>query len=98
MSRTIYMDMADDPINPSYYAGKIQCIDTMVQQFGPQRTKDFCLLNAYKYLWRCMMKHETPTDDIKKAVWYLNKWLELGKLQDNSKKEFGNAKGENISG
>lgn len=63
--------------SPSYYADKVECIDAMVQQFGVRKTKHFCLLNAFKYLWRCDKKHATAAEDIKKALWYLNKYLQL---------------------
>lgn len=67
----------EDATNPSYYRGSIECINIMKEQFGVEMVKSFCLCNAFKYLYRCMQKHETPDDDIGKAKWYLNKWLEL---------------------
>lgn len=45
-----------------------------------------CLCNAFKYLWRCKKKHETPIEDIKKAVWYLDKYLELCKYEEEYKR------------
>lgn len=63
--------------HPSHYAGKYECIDVMQDTFGTVSTMQFCLLNAFKYLWRCQKKHESDTEDVKKAVWYLNKYLEL---------------------
>ena len=69
----------EDATNPSYYRGSIECIDIMKEQFGIEMVKSFCLCNAFKYLYRCMQKHETPDDDIGKAKWYLSKWLELSK-------------------
>ena len=67
-----------DPTNPSYYAGeKCQCINAMLQQFGVDKVQDFCLLNAFKYLWRCTKKYETPYEDITKAQWYLAEWCRL---------------------
>ena len=55
----------------------------MIQQFGIDETANFCLLNAFKYLWRCMQKHETPVEDIEKAKWYLDKWLELNPQKED---------------
>lgn len=69
-----------DTVNhPEYYKPEngIECIDAMIQQFGVEATANFCMLNAFKYLWRCKGKHETPTEDIRKAEWYLSKLLEL---------------------
>lgn len=63
--------------HPNHYAsGNIECIDAMVECFGKKSTEDFCLLNAFKYLWRCNIK-ENKNQDIEKANWYLNKYLEL---------------------
>lgn len=63
--------------HPDHYkSGSIECIDAMVECFGKQSTQDFCLLNAFKYLWRCKEK-ENLVQDIKKANWYLNKYIEL---------------------
>ena len=62
--------------HPSHYAGeKYECIEVMREVFGEEATKNFCLLNAFKYIWRCGKKHESPDEDINKAIWYLNKYL-----------------------
>ena len=43
-----------DEINhPDRYAGgKYECIDIMLDVFGKEAVKHFCLLNAFKYIWR----------------------------------------------
>lgn len=64
--------------HPTHYDGKYECIDVMLDTMGPEDVKGFCLCNAFKYLWRCKKKHETPEEDVKKAAWYLEKYLELG--------------------
>ena len=69
--------------NPAHYAsGKYECIEVMEDNFGKEKTKDFCLLNAFKYLFRCNKKHKTPIEDIKKAIWYLNHYLEIEDKRD----------------
>lgn len=50
-----------------YYNGT-DCLDAMVRCYGTE---------AVKYLWRCMKKHETPIEDIKKACDYLNYYLKI---------------------
>lgn len=72
-------DNKPDNINhPSHYeTGRFECFDVMVEAIGVEETKGFCLCNAFKYIYRCKIKHETPTEDIKKAIWYLNKFVEL---------------------
>ena len=63
--------------HPDRYAGgKYECIKAMVDVFGADAVKHFCILNAFKYVWRAEKKN--GIEDIKKAVWYLNKYIELG--------------------
>lgn len=71
-------DYAAEIDHPTHYAGKFECIDVMLETMGRDDVRAFCLCNAFKYLWRCKKKHETPEEDIEKAVWYLQKYLELG--------------------
>lgn len=63
--------------HPDRYAGgNFECIDVMLDVFGADAVKHFCILNAFKYVWRAEKKN--GVEDIKKAVWYLNKYIELG--------------------
>lgn len=63
--------------HPKHYAtGKFECIDVMVDTFGIEATQHFCILNAFKYLYRCNHK-EKKVEDVEKAQWYLAKFLEL---------------------
>ena len=59
---------------PHYNTGKYECIDAMIDCFGVDATKDFCLLNAFKYLWRCRNKGK-ELEDVEKAKWYLEKFI-----------------------
>jgi hypothetical protein len=49
----------------------------MQEALGTEKVKSFCIGNAFKYLYRCMSKHSSPEEDVRKAIWYLNKFLEL---------------------
>ena len=77
-------DTIANPVQPKeeinhpdrYAGGKFECIEVMVDVFGADAVKHFCILNAFKYLWRSEKKN--GVEDIKKAVWYLNKYIELG--------------------
>ena len=71
-----------DPVNhPSHYTqGKIECIEAMESAFGIAKTAAYCHVNAFKYLWRT--DHKNGLEDIKKAVWYLNKEVELLEKKD----------------
>ena len=70
--------------HPDRYAGgKFECINVMLDVFGADAVKHFCILNAFKYIWRAEKKN--GVEDIKKAVWYLNKFIELGGVDGESK-------------
>ena len=72
-----YGDKKEEINHPDRYAGgKFECIDVMLDVFGGDAVKHFCILNAFKYIWRAEKKN--GVEDIKKAVWYLNKFIELG--------------------
>ena len=68
-------DVKPDPVNrPAHYtSGGIECIDAMQAAFGVEAVKDFCLCNAFKYLWRHRSKN--GVEDLKKARWYLNRMI-----------------------
>lgn len=76
-------DPDDDQVNhPSHYQSynkelNIECIDAMRAAFGDEAVTNFCICNAFKYVWRHQSKNGKT--DISKAVWYLNKYLELNK-------------------
>ena len=62
--------------HPDRYAGgKFECIDVMLDIFGADAVKHFCILNAFKYIWRSEKKN--GVEDIKKAVFYLNYYIDL---------------------
>lgn len=69
-----------DPVNhPEHYeTGNFECIDVMEEVFGTDALKEYCLINAFKYLYRCKRKGK-EFEDISKADWYLKKFIELGK-------------------
>lgn len=71
------IEQADTVNHPFHYTGNIECINAMEQQFGKDAILNFCLLNSFKYLWRCRKKHSSPIEDIKKSIWYLNKYIEI---------------------
>ncbi len=72
-----------DPVDkPEHYAhGAIQCIDAMLDVYGKEAVQHFCLLNAFKYLWRT--EHKNGVQDVKKAIWYLNHYVELENGNEN---------------
>ena len=71
--------MADNVNHPAHYeTGK--CIDVMVETQGVEATMDFCVCNALKYIYRHRKKN--GVEDIKKADWYLKKYLELAESEE----------------
>jgi hypothetical protein len=68
--------MADNVNHPSHYeTGKFECIEVMQEVFGTEAVQNFCVCNAFKYLYRHRRKN--GKEDIEKARWYINKYLEL---------------------
>ena len=65
-----------DPVNPNHYKQSgVECIDVMLSTQGKQAVQDFCPLNAFKYIYRHNLKN--GVEDIRKAKWYIDKFLEL---------------------
>lgn len=63
--------------HPSHYnQGEIECIDAMLAAYGKEAVSYFCLLNAFKYLWRCENKSKHQ-EDLEKAIWYIKKHKEI---------------------
>lgn len=73
------LSQAKEHVNhPEHYkTGKFECIDIMAETQGIDAVQSFCVCNAFKYLYR--HKKKNGTEDISKAIWYLNKYLELEK-------------------
>jgi hypothetical protein len=67
-----------DPVNhPPHYTehpSGIECIQVTEHL-------SFCVGNAIKYLWRADLKHPDAIQDLKKAVWYINREIELRQKQ-----------------
>ena len=66
-------DSVNHPVH--YETGKFECIDVMVETQGARNVQAFCICNAFKYLYR--HKRKNGLEDVKKAIWYLNKFVEL---------------------
>lgn len=63
--------------HPNHYnQGEIECIDAMIAAKGIEAVKNFCDCSAFKYEWRLGHKDDEE-QEVKKAIWYLNKYLEL---------------------
>ena len=62
--------------HPNHYnQGQFECIAIMESIYEIEATMNFCLLCAFKYIWRTNDKD--GIQDIDKAIWYLQKYKEL---------------------
>lgn len=66
--------MSKDQVNhPAHYNQyPIEVIDMMVSIWGPEKTYEFCLMNAFKYRMILGLK-DGIEQDIKKELWYLQR-------------------------
>lgn len=75
-------EMNDVVNHPSHYeTGKFECFDVMMEALGVENVKGFCLCNAFKYIYRSQRKN--GKEDIEKARWYLDKYIELDGQDEN---------------
>lgn len=78
--------MADNVNHPSHYVtGKYECIEVMLETQGLQAVLDFCICNAFKYIYRHDNKNKL--EDVKKAKWYIDKYIELASMGDKDDSE-----------
>lgn len=69
-------EVLKDSVNhPEHYTnGKVECIDALESAtMGLQGIEAVCTANAIKYLWR--WKHKNGIEDLKKAIWYINRLI-----------------------
>lgn len=67
--------MTDNVNHPEHYTGKYECIDVMIETQGIDAVLDFCICNAFKYIYR--HKRKNGIEDIRKAQWYIGKYIEI---------------------
>ena len=72
-------DMVNNPVQYQSMVKdlNIDAISCMRAAFGDESVSNFCICNALKYIYRNQNKN--GKQDIQKAIWYLNKYLELSK-------------------
>lgn len=65
-----------DPVNsPSHYAsGGVECIDAIKASMSHDAFLGYLKGNVQKYMWR-YEKKVNPSEDLKKAQWYLSKLI-----------------------
>ena len=72
-----FLDEKDykDPAAYQPTASNTITVEFMLETQGVEAVLNFCQCNAFKYLYRA--KRKNGLEDMKKAVWYLNKYIEL---------------------
>lgn len=67
---------------PTHYSqGPVHCIDAMMSAFHKDCVIDFCRLNAFKYIWRSDLHKDGRESNMRKAIWYLNKAVQLEQVK-----------------
>ena len=63
--------MSEETEHPRHYTqGEVECIDAMVLAFGGEAVRDYCRLNAFKYVWRAKEKDTCSVEsNTRKAIW-----------------------------
>lgn len=72
------LSFAEDVVNHlSHYCqdGGMECIDEMIAIFGKTAVKHFCLFGTTS---RKRTVFKNGAEDMKKADWYMKKYIELG--------------------
>jgi hypothetical protein len=70
--------MADNVNSPAHYTdGQIETIDYIVDVLGKYDAIHYCHGNVLKYTGSRLWAKGKPIEDARKAVWYLNKMIEL---------------------
>lgn len=77
--------MINDTDHPDHYNHGTECIELMLETQGIDAVLNFCTCNAFKYLYRHQFKG--GDNDIQKAKWYIEKYLELKALKEANKKQ-----------
>ena len=68
--------MNENVNHPTHYnTGAFECIEVMIDVFGVDAVKSFCICNAFKYLW--IAEKKNGIEDIEKEICYLTKYVEL---------------------
>ena len=72
-----------DPVNhPAHNkTGKYECFDVMLECLGCEVVLDFCIANAFKYIYR--HRNKGGLEDVKKAQWYINRYLMISEELNN---------------
>lgn len=68
MTTSTTSDMVNSPKHYNSHPSGVECISVT-------KHMNFCLGNAFKYIWRAGLKND-KIEDLKKAIWYLQTEIE----------------------
>lgn len=83
MGWTGHQETEHDNVNhPAHYElpGGLECFDVIVATQGVEAAQHFAIGNAIKYLFR--QKRKNGLEDVRKARWYLDKYIELSEQKE----------------
>lgn len=75
MSEAVSGDAVAHPPHYTSHPSGVECIEITEHM-------DFLLGNALKYIWRAGLKSDDPIQDLEKAVWYIQRKIDLIKRQE----------------
>ena len=64
--------MTEKVDHPEHYSPGVYEVINIIEHYN----LGFHLGNVLKYILRADKKHDTPKEDIEKAIWYLNRYLQ----------------------
>jgi hypothetical protein len=70
-------DVVNHP--PHYTDGGIECIEAIEAGLTLEEFRGYCKGNVMKYNWR--ERHKGGTESLKKALWYLERLIQLDEAQ-----------------
>lgn len=62
-------DLVNHPKHYTTHPSGVECIQITEHM-------NFCMGNAIKYIWRADLKNEDPIQDLKKAIWYIQREID----------------------
>lgn len=88
------MEKKDNVNHPSHYTKfKVEVIETIQDwiQYIANPKVAYLVGTALKYIPRSYLKHSSPIEDLKKAVFYLNEAIRVLEEESEEKENFENA-------
>lgn len=88
------MDEREKVNHPEHYNPGVYEVINIIEHYD----LGFHLGNVLKYILRADKKHDTPKEDIEKAIWYLERYLNsVLEKQNEEAKESGSAADDGVS-